>query len=456
MKSSSTISPVMAKLSAYIAGAAKKPLPAEVVECAKIHLVDTVGAIISGSRLLPGREAYKYIKAQGGRKEAGVMGTRLITSAPNAAFANGMFAHADETDDSHAPSRTHPGASVVPSALAIGERDGLSGKVLLRAMVLGYDVCTRMLLAMDQLKFRYTGHHASSFGGVFGAATAAASLLGLDARRTRYLLSYAAEQAAGLYSVHRDSRHIEKSFAMGGMTAHNGTAAALMVASGFTGVDDVFSGDRDFFHTFAPAADRSRLVAGLGRDYEIMRCGIKRWSVGGPIQGPLHVLHDLIRQHGLKAQDIEKIKAWMPEKELETVDNRDMPNICVQHLLAVMAIDGTVTLQAANDHLRLKAREVLAVRKRVEVVGDPKLTNALRRWCCVMEITLKNGRKLKHQTMAAKGSPENPLNRRDEEEKALGLIAPVLGKRRAQALLAALWNFDRIKDVRSLRKLSCA
>ena len=100
------ISPVMAELSAYIAGAVRKPLPVEVVERAKIHLVDTVAAMISGSRLLPGREALKYISAQGGRKEACVMGTRLVTSAPNAAFANGMFAHADETDDTHPPSRS--------------------------------------------------------------------------------------------------------------------------------------------------------------------------------------------------------------------------------------------------------------------------------------------------------------------------------------------------------------
>ncbi len=134
-----------------------------------------------------------------------------------------------------------------------------------------------------------------------------APLLGLDARRVRYLLSYTGEQAAGLYTMFRDPEHIEKAYAMGGMPAHNGTAAGLMVASGFTGVEDMFSGERDFFFTFAPpeGADPEALVRGLGKDYELLRGGIKRWPVGGPIQGPLHVLRDLIQQHNIKADDVE-------------------------------------------------------------------------------------------------------------------------------------------------------
>ena len=447
------ISAVMRDLSAYIAAAIRKPLPPEVVERARIHLVDTFAAMISGSRLIPGRKVLAYVKSQGGRPEASVVGTRIVTTATNAALANGMFAHADETDDTHPPSRTHPGASVVPAALAIGQRDRLSGREVLRAMVLGYDVCSRMLLSINEATFRYSGHHASSFGGVFGAAAAAGALLKLDAPRVRYLLSYTAEQAAGLYSMHRDSEHIEKSFAMGGMPAHNGTAAALMVAFGFTGVDDVFSGERDFFYTFAPKANRSLLSRGLGSNYEILRGGIKRWTVGGPIQGPLHVLYELIQKYCFKASDVKQLVMRMPDKEFETVNNRNMPNICVQHLLAVMLLDGTMTFKAAHDPARMKDARVLEVRRRIKVVGDARLTDALRRWRSVIEVTLKDGRRLAHQTMAAKGSFEDPLDRREEEEKALDLITPVLGKARTQALLKTLWAFDRVKDVRSLHSL---
>jgi 2-methylcitrate dehydratase PrpD len=243
---------------------------------------------------------------------------------------------------------------------------------------------------------------------------------------------------------------------MGGMPAHNGTAAALMVSNGWTGVEDIFSGEREFFFTFAEESDRRLLVKGLGTDYEVMRASIKRWPVGGPIQGPLQVLGDLIAKHGIRADDVAELVAFMPDKELEIVNNREMPDISVQHLLSVMLVDGGVTFASAHSFERMKDPKVLAMRKRVKAVGDPKLTDVQRRWRCVMEVKLKDGRVLKHKTLAAKGSFENPLTRAEEEEKALDLLVPVLGKRRARSLLDTLWNIDRLDNVRKLRKLYAA
>lgn len=452
-KSHQEVSAQTRELSQYIAAAARKALPREVVERAKIHLVDTFAAMISGSRLLPGKTATAYVRTLGGKPEAGVVGTRIVTSAANAALANGMFGHADETDDTHPPSLTHPGTSVIPAALAIGERNRLPGKTVLRAIVLGYDMCARLLLALKPMPFLRSGHHAGAFGQLFGAAATAGALLRLDARGIRYMLSYTGQQAAGLYTMFRDPEHIEKAYAMGGMPAHNGTQAALMAAHGFTGVEDVFSGERDFFFTFAKDAERAELTRGLGRDYELLRGGIKRWPVGGPIQGPLHVLRELMQQHHFAADEVAELVARMPDKELEIVNNRDMPDISVQHLLAVMLLDGTVTFRSAHDFRRMKDRRVLQLRERIKAVGDPDLTDPLRRWRCVMEIRLKDGRTLTHRTMAAKGSFENPLTHEEEEEKALDLIVPILGKRRSEALLAALWDFDNVKDLRTLRRL---
>ena len=446
------VSPLAAGLSNYIAGALRKPLPRPVVERAKIHLIDTFAAMVSGSRLPPGKTAIAYVRTLGGRPEAGVVGSSIVTSPANAALANGMLGHADETDDTHPPSMTHPGTSVVPAALAIGERDRLPGKTVLRAIVLGYDVCARLPLALQPMSFLCSGHHGGAFGQLFGAAAAAGALLRLDAKRVRYMLSYAAQQAAGLYTMFRDPEHIEKAYGMGGMPAHNGTAAALMAANGFTGVEDVFSGERDFFFTFSKAAKRSELTRGLGRDYEILRGSIKRWPVGGPIQGPLHVLRELIEQHNIYADDLVKLVVRMPDRELEVVDNRSMPDISVQHLLAVMLIDGVVTFASAHDFKRMRDPRVLKLKKRISAVGDPGLTDVQRRWRCVMEITLKNGRRVTHQTMAAKGSFENPLTRAEEEEKALDLLVPVIGGKRSEALLAALWDFEKIEDVRILRR----
>ena len=451
---SAAVSPMMLKLSAYIAATVTRPLPAEVTARAKLHLVDTFAAMISGSRLLPGQKAIAYAKTLGGKPAAGIMGTRMVTTPQNAALANGMFGHADETDDTHPPSLTHPGTSVVPAAMAIGEQNRLSGKALLRAIVLGYDVCSRMLLTLKPMPYLRSGHHAAATGQVFGAAATAGALLKLNPRKVRYMLSYAGQQTAGLYTMFRDPEHIEKAYAMGGMPAHNGTQAALMVKHGWTGVEDIFSGERDFFFTFAPEeVDRDEMARGLGTDYEIMRAGIKRWPVGGPIQGPMHVLRDIIVQHGIKAADVEKIIARMPDKELEIVNNRASPDISVQHLLSVMLVDGNVTFKSAHSFRRMQDPKVLAVRSRIEAVGDPTLTDVQRRWRCVMQVRLKDGRVLNHQTMAAKGSSENPLTPAEENDKALDLIVPILGKRKAEALLKALWDFEKITDVRTLRKL---
>ena len=436
-----------------MASALKRKLPAGVSERAKVHLVDTVAAIVSGTRLLPGKRAAAYVRALGGPREAGVPGTALITSALHAALASGMCGHADETDDTHPPTRAHPGTSIVPAVLAIAERNQLSGESMLRAMVLGWDVCARVLLALDNIHLLKTGHHAGAKGGLFGAAAATAALLGLDARRMRYVLAYCSQQASGSYVMHRDAEHIEKAYVVGGMPAHNGLAAALMVSHGFTGVEDEFSGEPNFISIYAPQADRDMLTRGLGRVYEIMRGGIKFWPVGGPVQAPLHVLRELMREHNFQADDVQKLTVRMPDKELGIVDNRDMPDINVQHLLALMLLDGNVSFASAHDYARMRNPRVVRMRRRIHAVGDRMLTDPDRRWRCAMEVELKDGRTFSHQTLAAKGGVDSPLARDDEEEKALDLMAPVLGSKRSRALITALFALDRLKDARELRRL---
>src|SRR5687767_8116752 len=149
MKKTAEISPIMQELATYIAKAGKKPLPKPLAEKTKHHVLDTIAAMVSGSQLLPGVEAISYIKTQGGTPEATVIGSRIVTSAINAALANGMLGHADETDDSHAASLTHPGCGIVPAALAMGEREQANGTAFLRAVALGYDVGCRLTMALN-------------------------------------------------------------------------------------------------------------------------------------------------------------------------------------------------------------------------------------------------------------------------------------------------------------------
>src|SRR5882724_4056153 len=449
----SPISPVMRELSAYIAAALRRPLPPAVVEKTKHHVLDTIAAMVSGSRLAPGKKAIGYVKTLGGAKEACVIGSNIITTAVNAALANGMLAHADETDDSHAPSLTHPGCGIVPGALAMAERVRGNGVALLRAVALGYDIGCRLTQSLDAYQFRNDGHSTHSFGPMFGAAAAAGALAGLREIQVRHLLSFTAQQASGISCWMRDGEHVEKAFDFGGMPARNGVAAATMVAHGFTGVDDVFAGERNFFVAYGRKPDPTILTRKLGVDYEIMNTNIKRWSVGSPIQAPLDSLYHLIREHGIKAQEVEKVVVRVARQGANTVDNRDMPDICLQHMCAIMLIDGNVTFASSHDVRRMRDRRVLALRSRIELRPDDALSATMPSRQGIVEISLRDGRELRHHTKAVRGTAENPMARAEVDEKSYDLMAPVIGRARARKLCDAVWQLEKVRDVRGLRPL---
>jgi 2-methylcitrate dehydratase PrpD len=455
-KTTPAISPVMQKVSAYIAAAPRKALPGAVLEKTKHHVLDTLAAMISGSRLLPGRKAISYAKTLGGNKEAVIAGSRIVTTAATAALANGMLGHADETDDSHAPSLCHPGCAIVPAALAMGERERASGAALLRAVALGYDIGTRINMSLNAYEFREDGHSTHSFGPMFGAAAAAGALCRFDQRQARHLLSYTSQQASGVSCWMRDAEHIEKSFDFGGMPARNGVTSASMVAHGFTGVDDIFAGERNFFVAYGRKPDIQELVRGLGSTFEIMNTNIKRWSVGSPIQAPLDSLLDLIETHGIKGADVEKLVVRVAHQGANTVDNRHMPDICMQHMCAVMLLDSTVTFKSSHDEKRMRDPKVLALRKRIELYGDDALSKVMPSRQGIVEITLKGGRTLRHHTKAVRGTSDNPMTRREVDTKSYDLLAPILGKARARKLCDAIWSLDKLNDVRKLRPLLVA
>jgi len=458
-KKAAEVSPLMREVAGYIAGALKRPLPEAVLEKTRHHVLDTIAAMVSGSRLLPGKKAIAYVKTLGGVKESTVIGSRLVTTAQHAALANGMLGHADETDDSHAPSLTHPGCGVVPAALAMAEREGRNGAAFLRAVALGYDIGTRITMALGSYDFRDAGHSTHSFGTMFGAAAAAGALAGLNADQVRWTLSYTAQQCSGVSCWMRDEEHIEKAFDFGGMPARNGVAAAAMVAAGFTAVEDVFSGERNFFVAYDETRrigrppEPQRLAEGLGSTYEIMNTNIKRWSVGSPIQAPLDSLLDLIRAHGIKADDVEHLTVRVSRQGANTTDNRAMPDICMQYMCAVMLIDGSVTFVSSHDEKRMKHPKVMALRSRIELVGDEELTRALPSRQGIVELKLKDGRSLRHHTQAVRGTAQNPMARAEVDEKAHHLMAPILGSARARKLCDAVWALDRLSSMRKLRPL---
>ena len=298
----------MTALSSYMAAAAERQLPPDVVEKTKHHILDTFAAMISGSDLPPGRAAIAFARAVGGDTTGTVAGSLVLCGPLEAALANGVLAHSDETDDSHGPSQSHPGSAVVPAALAAAEKFGGDGTGFMRAVALGYDIGPRVTMALGGVKFRSESHRSThSIAGTFGASAAAGCVARLNAQQMRWLLDYAAQQASGFAAWERDTDHIEKGFVFGGMPARNGVTAALVVSLGWNGVDDVFSGEDNFFEAMSPTGDPATLVDRLGERYEVTRTDIKKWTVGSPIQAPLDALDNLLRRRPFEADQVQRV-----------------------------------------------------------------------------------------------------------------------------------------------------
>ena len=446
--------PVMNTLAGYMAAARTRALPEEVVEPAKYHLIDTLAAMISGSELPPGQAALRYIREHAGKGQTTVVASALTAAPLDAALANGVMAHADETDDSHNESRSHPGCAVVPAALALGEEFVIDGVALLRAVTLGYDIGTRLVMAMGGAAFSYDSSLAThSIAGTFGATAAAACAASLDARQMRWALDYAAQQSSGIIAWRRDTDHIEKAFVFAGMPARNGVTAALVVKSGWNGVDDIFSGPDNFFAAYAPKAQPDRLVEKLGERYEITQTDIKKWTVGSPIQGPLDAIEAIRKKTPFEADSVKRVTVRLAPSVAAVVDNREIPDICLQHMVAVMLLDKTVSFHAAHDKSRMQDASVLRQRSKVNLVRDEELAKLLPSRETVVEVELNDGAKPSEHVSAVRGTPRNPMTKEEVVEKASDLITPVLGRDASSRLIETVFGIETVTDIRNLRRL---
>ena len=440
----------------YLAQARTSPVPPPVVAKAKHHILDTLAAMVSGTTIKPGRFALRYIERQGGNPEAQVVGSRIVTTAINAALANGMLAHSDETDDSNGSAGIHPGCAVIPAALAMAERENASGEEFLRAVVLGYDIGCRTTKALGRDAMRARNHLPFSIGGTLGATAAAGCLARLTEEQFRHLLSCGAQQASGVMTYARDTEHVEKAFIFGGMPARNGVTAATLVQSGYTGVYDVFDGHGNFLVAFAESPRAQELTAELGNRFEVMLTNIKKYCVGFPIQSALEGLIDLMAEHALNADQIERITARLPEAGAHTVNDREMPDINLQYVFAVTLLDGRCSFEAAHSFERMKVPGVVDLKKKVTLIGDPALTRARPEGQSIVQVATRDGRQLEKRVTTFKGRSENPLTTVEVEAKAQELLEPVLGQARARQLMDAIGKLERLASVRDLRPLLSA
>src|SRR5580765_6193020 len=449
-----TVSPLMTTLSEYMASAGARTLPDAVVEKTKHMILDTLAAAISGSDLPPGKFAINFARAYAGERISTVVASNVVCGPIEAALANGMLAHSDETDDTHPPSQSHPGCAVVPAALAVGEKRNIDGPRFMRAVALGYDIGPRFTATLGKLQYMADTHRSThALASTFGSAAAAGCAAGLNSQQMRWLLSYTSQLASGIATWQRDTEHVEKAFDFGGMGAKNGVTAALLVEAGGTGVDDVLSGADNFFLAFGPKNDPSMVVDKLGERYEITRTNIKKWTTGSPIQAPLDALEILIKKHGVLPDQVKAIVVTVATNEAKIVDNREIPDICLQHMMAVMLMDKTVTFKSAHDKARMSDVATLRHRAKVKLVGDEALERFMPRRAGIVEVTLVDGRTVTERVNDVRGTAENPMPRDEVIAKARDLCVPILGTATFNALVERIFDLEHLKSVRELRPL---
>lgn len=444
------------QLARYMVASRDTPLPYAVAVACKNHILDTFGAMISGSQMRPGQMATKYVQGQGGTEQASVVGTGLRTTAVNAALANAMCAHADETDDFEPVTKAHPGSSVVPAALAMGEWQHSSGEAFMRAVALGYDTGCRLLMALGPDLVRGSHRSAEGTAATFGAVGAAASLANLDEQNMRYALSYAAQQESGLWSWVKDHDHIEKAFDFAGMGSRNGVQAVTMVQSGMTGVDDVLDGTHNLLIALSTKPQPQQMLEGLGQRFFVTETAIKTFSVGYPIQSPLDAILTLRKEHGLTPDKVKSIDVRVPSDAVGIVGESAMPDVNCAHMVAIALVKGQVSFVDSHDATLMQDPLLMAQRAKIRVSADAALDDRAAPRGAKVTVTLMDGTTVAHHTRFPPGTKENPLGVEAVNAKVRDLIVPVIGQERAERLIDQINHLERLEDIASLRALLTA
>ena len=360
----------------YAASTSIDSIPEDIRERAKLVIMDEMASACFGRRSLAGGLVAHYVASLGGTMESRVLGTSLLASAPYAALANGTAGHGEDVDGAHVAGG-HPGAVIVHAALAAAERQRTSGAELLNAIVLGYDVGTRLMQAcggMFVVGSRY--HLHSDFLYALGAAVAAGRILGLDPVRHCHAIALVTFQANGLVAVFQEPRHVSKPFS-NGQYAFAGISAALMSAAGLEGVDDIIGARGGLLDAWGVEEGRALVTHGLGDDFAIMGANFKFVSACYPIHAAVEAAMGLVAEHRIDADAIASVHVGLPASAVPVVDNRPVHNTCMQDMLSAVLVRGGLSLRNSPFPAILDDAGFTRVRSRIAVGVDPGLEREL-------------------------------------------------------------------------------
>lgn len=443
---------VIERLADYASAEAFARLPEATIAAARRAILDTVGVMLAGSGEETAARGRALIAHRRAGDEATVVGTPLRASVEDAALANGIASHALDYDDLNRSLSGHPSVPVLPAALALAEREHASGQALLTAFVVGVEIEAKLGRALNPAHYE-AGWHATSTLGVFGAAAAAARLLGLPAERTAHALAVAASMASGIkanFGTDCKPLHV-------GHASRCGLEAALLAAAGFTGNPRALEHKHGFGATYgagdAPAWDLA--VSSLGAPHELADpgIGVKRYPACASTHQALDATLDLIEAYAIDAGAVERAEcgvSYMAPNQLiyDRAETGLQGKFSMPYCVAVSLLDRTVGLAQFADE-RVRRPDVQALMPKVRMFVHPEQTTraSLPKRFSEVTLTLTDGRRLQSRVYAAKGQPENPLKDGELDAKFRDCAARALPGERIESLLAALRALETVPDV---------
>ena len=364
------------------------------------------------------------------------------------ALIEGTAAHTVEVDDIFRDGIYHPGAPTIPAALALAQARGATGAQFLRAVVVGYEISTRIGAAMGRAHYRYW--HNTGTIGCFGACAAAAELLQLDAARFAHALATVTTFSAGLQQSFRMDSMSKPLHA--GRAAEAGITAALAAQEGVTGSLDVIEGEAGYGRAMSDGPDWDRAFATLGREFHVTRMTFKNHTCCGHTFAAIDGALALKAKMGLGADDIQRVRVGTYKAALD-VAGYDEPRTAAEgrfslkYVVATALTHGSVRF-AAFEPERLENPGTRELMRRVDVAVDPQLDAAFpAQRAARVAIEARDGRREEFYQPTRIGDPDAPLSDAQLDAKYLELAAPVLGEAKARALLGRLWRMEALESL---------
>jgi 2-methylcitrate dehydratase PrpD len=448
---------VIERLAAYATGESFSRLPDETVRAARRAILDTLGVMLAGAGEDTAVRARALIAHRRGRDEATIAGTPLRASIEDAALVNGIAAHALDYDDLNASLSGHPSVPVLPAALALAERERASGQALLTAFVVGVEIEAKLGRALNPAHYE-TGWHATSTLGGFGAAAAAAKLLGLSLAQTVNALAIAASMASGVkanFGTDCKPLHV-------GHAARCGLEAALLASAGFTGNPRALEHRHGFGATYgggSAAWDLATASLGAPHDLADPGIGVKRFPACASTHQALDATLDLIEMHAIDPAAIAAVECGVsysvPNQLIyDRADTGLQGKFSMPYCVSVALLDRTVGLAQFADE-RVRRADVQALMPRVRMFVHPEQTTreSLPKRFSEVTVTLKDGRRFERRVDRAKGQPLNPLTEAELETKFRDCAALALPAARVDSLLAAIRGLETVPEVSAIAGL---